>query len=973
MNTSNGKQHISRHPNGLQVFRRKLLPASMMSLLGLFAYGNDAWAGGHVSVNTTPTGGSIVGGNGTILQNGALTTIQQNSQLLSINWQSFNVGANASVLFKQPSFTSVALNRILDQNASQIFGHINSNGQVFLINTHGIIFGRTSQLNVGGLMASTLDLTPTDFLSNHFNLDAHGGSAGIVNHGTIDAASGSVSLVGGQVVNDGLIIANYGHINLDGADRAVLDFDGDGLIDIQITGALQKRLNADEAAVTNKGKLQADGGTVVLQASAAKDLFTNLVNNTGVVSAGGISTHGGKVQLIASGGNAVTSGTIDVSGAQGGSVQVLSDQNVSVTGNINASGTNGGGSIRVGGGFHGGEGLTTANTAYVGPSATLNADATQTGNGGSVVVWGNQGNDFEGSITARGGALGGNGGQVETSAHNGLNADGDVNASAAHGTTGSWLLDPYNVTIGGSNSGYSTINGSGTVEYSANANSSNIKASTIGAALNNGTDVFVYTNNAGGSQNGDITVSRGITANGQGSLYLQASGSIFVNNNISGDNFGDALNVYLWANYSGTGGATAYSRGTCASSTGCVVQIGNGAGITTNGGNLDIETNGGVSLAAGSGGGSSISTGGGNVTIGTSSNPVNSLSVTGGSSIATFGGNIDVETGGQASVDSTSYIDTTNTVGALGNLAINAGAGINAAGALTISGTTTLNGGAGAISAYDSGNGNNNLVGTVSITNEGNNAVIVSNDSGVLNLGKVSVGTSTLSLSGVGIAQSSGTTISQASGTNPVTSEAVTLIGGSAAITLNNANDFVGGITASNSGASNGITLNNGSNAMTLAGVTAGGGLLATSTGGIDLAGTITTGTGQNYQGAVTLTADSSLASNTGGAIVFNSTVDGAQNLSITNGGTTTFNGTVGSTVALQSLNVLGGGKTVLDANVTTAGTQSYGTLALGNSVILASTSAGVTFNGTVDNATSTTQEALTINAAGPVAFDGAV
>ena len=101
MNTNTGKsQHVSRHSNGLNDLRRKLLPASLFSLLGLFACGGEAWAGGAVAANATPTGGTIVGGSGAISQNGANTTIVQKSQMLALNWQSFNVGANASVLFK---------------------------------------------------------------------------------------------------------------------------------------------------------------------------------------------------------------------------------------------------------------------------------------------------------------------------------------------------------------------------------------------------------------------------------------------------------------------------------------------------------------------------------------------------------------------------------------------------------------------------------------------------------------------------------------------------------------------------------------------------------------------------------------------------------------------------------------------------------------------------------------------------------
>jgi fibronectin-binding autotransporter adhesin len=92
-------------------------------------------------------------------------------------------------------------------------------------------------------------------------------------------------------------------------------------------------------------------------------------------------------------------------------------------------------------------GFPTAAFTYVGPDAMLDADATQSGNSGSVVVWGNQGNNFAGDISARGGTTGGNGGLVETSAHNGLHVAGQVDASAANGKAGTCLLDPYDVTI----------------------------------------------------------------------------------------------------------------------------------------------------------------------------------------------------------------------------------------------------------------------------------------------------------------------------------------------------------------------------------------------------------------------------------------------------------------------------------------------------------------------------------------------
>ncbi|HTV85787.1 MAG TPA: filamentous hemagglutinin N-terminal domain-containing protein, partial [Dyella sp.] len=920
---------------GLARFRRKLLPASL-SLLGLLAF-SDAMAGGHVAANTTPTGGSVVGGSGSIMQNGLQTVVKQNSQLLALNWQSFNVGANASVLFKQPSFSAVALNRILDQNPSLIFGHVISNGQIFLINTHGIIFGSTAQMNVGGLVASTLDLTPTDFLASHFNLDANGGTAGVVNHGIIEAASGgSVSLVGGHVDNDGLIIANYGHINLDGADRAVLDFDGDGLIDVQVTGALAKRLNDDESAVVNKGTLQADSGTVVLQASAAKQLFTNLVNNTGVINAGGISTSGGVVRLVASGGNAVDSGSINVSGTHGGSVQVLSDQDVGVTGNIDASGTQGGGSIRVGGGYQGGEGLQTAQATYVGPTATLDADATQSGNGGSVVVWGNQVNNFFGSITARGGALDGNGGSVETSSHYGLDAQGSVDASAPHGVAGTWLLDPYDVTI--NNTATSNISVSGTT-YTANGNSSVINNTSLSNALTGGTSVFVFTAPQGGTgngnQNGDITVNAPISGassgTGAASLYLEAAGSIILNSNITAASSSLPLNVYLWANYGGSAAGTSYSsNASCASKTNCIVQM-KGADITTLGGNLDIETTGAVSVDS-------------------------------ASSIATSGGSIGI--GNNGATPSTVTLDGTLTGGSLI---------VNSTGTLTLGNDVTTTG----AQTYN----NQVTLGTSSVTLTGTSIGLGSGATGssdtlTIDGNAVLGGTSTLGSLSVSGTSSLGGSIST-SGTQEYTG-AVTLTGNT---TLTSTGGSSGDITFDS-------TLDSASGSPTPGpyALTAGGGVntvhfdgavgatqllsaLTVSAGSqADLGGSVSTQGAQDYTGAVQFNNAATYVLS-GTTITMAAGATGAT-ADVSFSG----NANLAGTFNLDSLSV--SGTSVLDGSITTGGTQSYsGAVTLGGTTTVDSTgsSGGVTFGSTVNNASSTAQ-ALTAQAAdGNVTFSGAV
>jgi len=108
-----------------------------------------------------PAGGQVVNGQAQITQsatsNSTTTTIKQNTPQVSIHWQSFNVGEKDRVIFQQPSASSLAINRILGSQGSSILGHIDANGQVWLINPNGIMFGKNAQVNVGGLVASTLD------------------------------------------------------------------------------------------------------------------------------------------------------------------------------------------------------------------------------------------------------------------------------------------------------------------------------------------------------------------------------------------------------------------------------------------------------------------------------------------------------------------------------------------------------------------------------------------------------------------------------------------------------------------------------------------------------------------------------------------------------------------------------------------------------------------------------------------------
>src|SRR6185436_8293794 len=297
-----------------------------------------------------PTGGVVVEGQGSISNPSiSATVIDQASQRLTLNWSTFNVGANESVQFNQPSSTALALNRILDQNPSQIFGSLRANGQVVLVNPNGLLIGRSAQLNVNSLVASSLDAIDFDAVSGRYRFSTSRSDVGaVVNEGSITAGpGGSVTLLGGRVSNSGTIVADFGTVNLAAGRAATLDLAGDGLLRLEVNSDLLAN-GGGTSAVENNGTIQANGGQVLLTASAVKDVFANLINNTGVVRANRIDNTGGTIRLLGPDGIVQSGGTLDASAGDatstGGSISVLGDR-VGLVGNavVDVSGATGGG------------------------------------------------------------------------------------------------------------------------------------------------------------------------------------------------------------------------------------------------------------------------------------------------------------------------------------------------------------------------------------------------------------------------------------------------------------------------------------------------------------------------------------------------------------------------------------------------------------------------------------------------------
>lgn len=282
-----------------------------------------------------PLGAQVAAGQAGIATNGAAMTVTQNSAQAIINWQSFDIGSQATVRFDQPSASAVALNRVVGSDPSRIYGSLSSNGQVFLINQQGVLFGAGAQVNVGGLVASSLGLSDQNFLDRRYEFAAAGTPGAVRNDGAIRTASGGyVTLLAPSVTNTGTISAPNGSAVLAAGGQVGLDLRGDGLITVRVARS------ALDAVVDNAGLVQADGGQVVLSAAAADALARSSVNNAGLVQARGFANEGGTIRLS---GDTVRAGALDASSdlAKGGRIAIDGGA-LALDGAIKADGASGG-------------------------------------------------------------------------------------------------------------------------------------------------------------------------------------------------------------------------------------------------------------------------------------------------------------------------------------------------------------------------------------------------------------------------------------------------------------------------------------------------------------------------------------------------------------------------------------------------------------------------------------------------------
>ncbi len=516
--------------------------------------------------------------------------IQQSTNKAIIDWRSFSINSNEHVDFQLPSSNGITLNRVTGSERSNIFGKLSSNGNLMLINPNGILFGKGSRIDVNGLVATTLDIDNKDFMSgNYFFKGASSHLGYVINQGQITVSEGGLAaFVAPGVENSGIITARLGKVNLASGTEFTLDFYGDKLINLSVEGqVLEQVIGLDGSPlislVSNSGTISAEGGQIVMEVNAAKNVVDHVINSSGVVEAktasvvngeiileggegavhiagvldasgdqagesgGSISVSGSAVTIdqgnllatsqdsdggaidiegthwvsvggevdasgdsggivsVESGGLSIassikalgfsgkggevvlntkakswenSSASIDVSGAEGGSISHMAEQQITtsakykaigtkgeggqidvtapalkfLSGEMDASGETGGGTIRLGGEYQGGKNLEIDEL----PNAQILSmtDATQVkasalgdhGDGGTIITWSDQGGPVLGQYLAQPGFLSGFGGFIEVSSGNTLTFGGTA-LTGRGDRLGTFLLDPKNITI----------------------------------------------------------------------------------------------------------------------------------------------------------------------------------------------------------------------------------------------------------------------------------------------------------------------------------------------------------------------------------------------------------------------------------------------------------------------------------------------------------------------------------------------
>ena len=469
-----------------------------------------------------PSGMDVTAGNATKQITGNTLQINADNNTV-INWNDFSISKGEITKFVMPSSSSAVLNRVVGNTQSNILGSLLSNGKIYLINPSGIIIGKDAIINTSSFIASTFDLLNEEFLKGGDLLFSGDSKEKIINLGKIQATDGDAILIARQIENKGSIEATNGVAAI-GAGKEILLKPCDKQR-ILIKPAYDEN-EEDKIGIDNSGEIKAKSSYL----KSDGYLYSLAINISGKIDALSIEEKDGEIFLFAEGGKIDNSGVLTAKKKDnGGEVKIFGDY-VGLTDDaiINVSAERNGGTVLLG------KDITDINSelnpsenfiVYIGEKAKINADSTDIGQGGKVILWSDNSTYFFGSISACGGKKQGDGGFAEVSGGD-LFYEGIVDLMATNGSKGKLLLDPYNITI--SSSYYNKSISFDEATYTPVGNDAILNSSTLQKALSSA-DVTVSTTSTkgGGSQSGNIYVNSSLNLNGN--LSLIADNNIYIN------------------------------------------------------------------------------------------------------------------------------------------------------------------------------------------------------------------------------------------------------------------------------------------------------------------------------------------------------------------------------------------------------------------------------------------------------------
>ena len=482
-----------------------------------------------------PNGAYTVNGQTVISYNGKILNITASNGSI-INWNYFGSDADEAINFFQPNSSATVLNRVIGIDPSYLLGALNANGRVFIVNPNGVFFGKGSQVNVNGLLASTLDISNSDFIAGKYNFTQNGKPAWIINQGRIIANGGYVVLLSNAINNSGLIEARLGRVLLAAGEKMTVALDDNSDICVTINDAVSHNVFGPDGAkiaqaIENSGSIHADGGMILLNAKMLNGIFDNAVNNDGVIQANSLVNNNGTIEIKADGGDITsTSGSVisakaSDSTAQGGSITLNSTNNTNIQ-------------------------------------------------NGAV-------------IDVSGGSLSGDAGSVDISAQGDVNFAGTLNGQAADGyNLGNFTIDPTNANISGFVLGNTTVWAKNNITITGDV------YDVLGGTLNLYADHTSSAANAWDDGVGTITRSGNYTIYGgliPANLNLEAGSGI--------GSLTSAIQISDMGNVSAQINPTAGTGGIYVKNTGSLRNL-NISSASTNGGDINLSsTNTGVTFA----------------------------------------------------------------------------------------------------------------------------------------------------------------------------------------------------------------------------------------------------------------------------------------------------------------------------------------------------------------------------------------